>query len=25
IVVDTTGLTPVEAAEVIVAWLDGAE
>ncbi len=24
IVVDTTGLTPVEAAEVIVAWLDGA-
>ena len=25
IVVDTTDLTPVEAAEVIVAWLDGAE
>ena len=24
IVVDTTGLSPVEAAEVIVAWLDGA-
>ncbi|WGM41117.1 sulfate adenylyltransferase subunit CysN [Caulobacter sp. NIBR1757] len=25
ITVDTTGLTPVEAAEVIVAWLDGAD
>jgi bifunctional enzyme CysN/CysC len=24
IVVDTTSLSPVEAAEVIVAWLDGA-
>ena len=25
IIVDTTGLSPVEAAEVIVAWLDGAD